>query len=84
MITKKVLISISFLLLTINSISAQRPPHEDNAELFNRLDENKNGTIERIEFTADADAIFKNFDRSTETATRKARRFSIAARRAIG
>jgi Ca2+-binding EF-hand superfamily protein len=67
MIAKKVLISVSFLLLTINSVSAQ-PPREDNAELFNRLDENKNGTIERIEFTADADTIFKNFDRNNDGA----------------
>lgn len=69
MSSKKILISTLLLLLTVNLIWAQRPPRgEDNGERFDRLDADKNGTIERGEFVADAETLFKNFDKNNNGA----------------
>lgn len=69
MSSKKLLVVIAFMLLAFGSASAQRPPRgEDDGERFDRLDANKNGTLERGELVADADAIFKNFDRNNDGA----------------
>lgn len=68
MSSKKVLVLISITLLAVGLVSAQRPPREDDGERFDRLDSNKNGTIERGEFVADAETLFKNFDKNNDGA----------------
>lgn len=67
MSSKKVSVSVSILLLIVGLASAQRPPR-GGAEWFDRFDADKNGTIERSEIIADADAVFKNFDRNNDGA----------------
>jgi hypothetical protein len=62
------LVLILIFLFSINYAPAQRPPREGDNERFDRLDANKNGTIERGELVADAETIFKNFDRNGDGA----------------